>query len=57
MDLIVFCVLLWDMEDYFIWGGSGGQVGAHFAGVTAHAWGGKLNPCGDVPTFWSVCGS
>ena len=38
--LIVFCVLLWDMEDYFILGSASGQVGAHLAGVTAHACGG-----------------
>ena len=56
MDLIVFCVLLWDMEDYFIWDGASGQVGAHLAGVTAHARGGKLDFCGYAPAFRSVCG-
>ena len=51
MDLIVFSALIWDIEDYFIWGGVGSKVGAQLAGVTAHAWGGELDACGYMPAF------
>ena len=51
MYLIVFCVLLWDMEDYFILGGSSGKVGAHLAGVAAHARGRELDLCRYAPTI------
>ena len=53
--LIVFCVPLWDMEDYFILSGTGGQVGAHLAGVRAHARGGELDAGGYIPAFRIVC--
>ena len=45
MDLVVFKVWMWDVEDYFIYGALSvdAHVGAHTAGVAAHAWGGELD--------------
>ena len=56
VDLIVFNVWTWDIEDYFIIRIPDAHIGAHLAGVTAYAWGGELNPCGYVPAFLIVCG-
>ena len=43
MNLIVFNARTWDIEDYFIICIPDAHVGAHLAGVTAHAWGGELD--------------
>ena len=56
VSLIVFYISMWDMEDYFIWGSAGGQISTHLARVTAHSWGGELDPCWYVPAFWIVSG-
>ena len=53
--MIVFNVLIRDIEDYFIIRIPDAHVGAHFARVTAHAQGGELDPCGYVPAFWAAC--
>ena len=45
VDLIVFNVWTWDIEDYFIIRMPDAHICAHLAGVTAHAWGGELNFC------------
>ena len=54
MDLIDFNVLVWDIEDYFIIRIPDAHIGAHLAGVTAHARGGELDACGYVPAFRSA---
>ena len=51
VDLIVFNVCARDIEDYFIISVPNAHVCAHLTGVTAHACGGELNPCGYVPAF------
>ena len=56
VDLIVFNVWTWDIEDYFIIRIPDAHVCAHLAGVTAHARGGELDPCGCVPAVWSASG-
>ena len=56
MDFIVFNVWTWDIEDYFIMLIPDAHIGAHLAGITAHACGGELNPCRYVPAFLIVCG-
>ena len=40
-----------DSKDYFTGSVSDARVGAHLAGITAHAWGGELDPSGYVPAF------
>ena len=54
VNLIVFNVWTWNIEDYFIILIPDTHIGAHLAGVTAHAWGGELDPCGYVPAVWSA---
>ena len=56
MDLIVFNVRTWDIEDYFIMLIPDAHICTHLAGVTAHSWGGELDPCGYVPAIWSIGG-
>lgn len=56
MDLIVFNVWIWNIEDYFIILIPDAHICTHLAGVTAHARGGELDPCGYVPVFWGACG-
>ena len=56
VGLIVFNVRTWDIEDYFIILIPDTHICTHLAGVTAHAWGGELDPCGNVPAFRIVCG-
>ena len=51
MDLIVFRVRIWDIEDYFIILTSDTHIAAHFAWIIAHARRVKLNACRDVPAF------
>ena len=51
VDLIVFNARTWDIEDYFIIRIPDAHIAAHLAGVTAHARGGELDPCGYVPAF------
>ena len=43
---------MWNMKDYLILGSGSCDIGAHLAGVTAHAWGGEQDACGYVPAFW-----
>ena len=49
VNMIVFNVWTWDIEDYFIILIPDAHIRAHLARVTAHAWGGELNPCGYMP--------
>ena len=49
VGLAVFKFRNWNLEDYFIKSGTSSHIGAHLAGVTAHARGGELDPCGYVP--------
>ena len=57
VDLIVFNIRTWDIEDYFIILIPDAHVGAHLARITAHAWGGELDACGYVPAFRIIsCG-
>ncbi len=56
MDLIVFNVWTWDIEDYFIILIPDAHICTHLAGVTAHARGGELDPCGYVPAVWVAGG-
>ena len=56
VDLIVFNVWIWDIEDYFIIRIPDAHVCTHLTGVTAHALGGELDPCGYVPMVWSAGG-
>ena len=56
VDLIVFNARTWDIEEYFIILIADTHICAHLAGITAHAWRGKLNPCGYVPAFLIDCG-
>ena len=56
VDLIVFNVWIRDIEDYFIICIPDAHIGSHLAGVTAHARGGELDPCGYVPAFRSAGG-
>ena len=51
VDLIVFNVWIWDIEDYFIIRIPDAHVCTHLAGVTAHAWSGELDSGGEVPAF------
>ena len=51
MNVVVFNVLIRDIEDYFIILISDTHICAHLAGVTAHARGGELDACGYVPAF------
>ena len=55
VDMIDFNVWTWDIEDYFIILIPDAHIGTHLAWVTAHAWGGELDPCGNVPAFWAAC--
>ena len=41
--MIVFNVLIWDIEDYFIILTPDPHIAAHLAWITAHAWGGELD--------------
>ena len=43
MDLIVFCVRMWDMEDYFIILITEAHIAAHFSRIIAHSWRSKLD--------------
>ena len=43
VDLIVFNVWTWNIEDYFIICIPDTHIRAHLAGVTAHARGGELD--------------
>lgn len=56
VNLIVFNVCTWDIEDYFIIRIPDTHIGTHFAGVTAHTWSGELDPCGYVPAVWDAGG-
>ena len=56
MNMIVFNVWTWDIEEYLIIWIPDAHICTHLAGVTAHARGGELNPCGYMPAFWATCG-
>ena len=43
---------MWNMENYFIIRIPDTHIRAHLAGVTAHAQGGELDPCGYMPAVW-----
>ena len=51
MNLIVYYVTIWDIEDYFIIRIPDAHISAHLAGVTAHARGCELDAGGYVPAF------
>ena len=45
VNLIVFNVLTWDIEDYFTVRIPDAHIAAHFARIIAHARRGKLDAC------------
>ena len=51
VGLTVFYTRIGHSEFYFIIMRSYGHAATHLAGVTAHAWSGKLDPGGEVPAF------
>ena len=56
VNVVVFNVRTWNVEDYFIIRIPDAHICAHLAWVTAHTWGGELDACGYVPAVWIVCG-
>ena len=54
VDLIVFNVWIWDIEDYFIISVPDAHICTHLAGVTAHTRSGELDACGYAPAFWAA---
>ena len=51
VGLKVITICIRHTEFYFIIMRSYSHAATHLAGVTAHAWSGKLDPGGEVPTF------
>lgn len=51
MGLTIIITRIGYTEFYLISMRSYAHAATHLAGVTAHAWSGKLDPGGEVPTF------